>query len=92
MSTLRTGAFTAPSSASFIARLDDRGRIVIPARIRDTLSLAYDDTVAVELRAVEVETFPVDGPGDAQERLAELSNVRSFAYSDGELRVVVDDG
>ncbi|MDY6761420.1 MAG: AbrB/MazE/SpoVT family DNA-binding domain-containing protein [Candidatus Nanohaloarchaea archaeon] len=92
MSTLRTGAFTTPASASFIARLDDRGRIVIPANVRDSLALEYEDTVRVELRAVEVETFSVDGPAEAQERLADLSNIRSFTYSNGELRVMADDG
>ncbi|MDY6769670.1 MAG: hypothetical protein SVU88_01720, partial [Candidatus Nanohaloarchaea archaeon] len=64
----------------------------IPSDVRDSLALDYEDTVRVALRAVEVETFSVDGPGEARERLAELSNVRSFAYSGGELRVMRDAG
>lgn len=85
---LSTGA--PADSARFTAVLDARGRILIPAAVREHLGIGRQDTVRVRIETVQVETYAVDGYSEALERLQDLDDVNAFSYRNGELEVVLD--
>ena len=54
-----------PSSIIFTASLDDKGRIVIPASVRNKLCLKFNSQVLLELKKINgcdsVKTKKIDG-------------------------------
>lgn len=72
------------------ATLDDRGRITVPAALRDRADLEPGDTVQVRLAPVRIDRIRVDGPADARDRLDGIGDARAFTYRDGILEVVRD--
>jgi AbrB family looped-hinge helix DNA binding protein len=70
------------------AQLDSKGRITIPARIRDKLNLAEGDRISVSLDSTKVIRRNFSSKSEALEFLSELESVQSFDF-DGEVLEVV---
>lgn len=79
------GAFT------FSATIDSKGRITIPARIRNRLGLEEGDEVSLSLNASRVVVEQVNSYQEALELIEQLDNVQSFSYNEGIVEVVVDE-
>jgi AbrB family looped-hinge helix DNA binding protein len=73
---------------TFSAQLDSKGRITIPARIRDKLNLVEGDRISVSLDSMKVIRRNVSSKSEALEFLLELESVQSFDF-DGEVLEVV---
>ncbi|MFB6294332.1 MAG: AbrB/MazE/SpoVT family DNA-binding domain-containing protein [Candidatus Nanohaloarchaea archaeon] len=73
---------------TFLAALDSKGRLTVPAKLRDRYGLAKGDTFRVSIDSVEVERIAVDGPEEARQVLDEFDDIESFSYRDGVLEVV----
>jgi AbrB family looped-hinge helix DNA binding protein len=79
-----------PSSSdsySFSARIDSRGRLTVPRKLRDRFGLEQGDQVIVELSRAERKSFQVSGREEAIEVLESLDGVESFSFSGNELEV-----
>lgn len=76
---------TSRLSSSFSARLDSKGRVTVPAELRDRLGIEQGDRVSVRItgEAKRVET----GREEALKIVEEL-DADEFRYSDGTLEVV----
>lgn len=83
-------AFT-PEKVSFSGSIDSKGRVTIPARIRNRLGLEKGDQVSLTLNASNVIVEEVDSYREALELIQSLGDVESFSYSYGKVEVVLDE-
>jgi AbrB family looped-hinge helix DNA binding protein len=75
----------------FSAELDSKGRVTVPAEIRDRLGLEPGDSVSLELKSGRVLRKSFSSKSEALRYLEELENVMSFSFSGNELEVVLRD-
>jgi bifunctional DNA-binding transcriptional regulator/antitoxin component of YhaV-PrlF toxin-antitoxin module len=76
---------------TFSAKLDSKGRITIPAEIREQLNLKQEDTIQTGIFSFKIETRNVESYKEAIELLQEFEAVKSFYYEEGTLEVVLDE-
>ncbi|MFB6294896.1 MAG: hypothetical protein ABEI97_04000 [Candidatus Nanohaloarchaea archaeon] len=76
---------------TFVASLDSKGRLTVPAAIRKNYALEDNDTFRVTLQSITVEEVDIDDAESAMDRLQEFDDVISFSYRDGVLEVVHRD-
>lgn len=79
-------AFT--DKTTFSATLDSKGRLTVPARLRNSLGLEAGDEVTLSVAEVSVERYNVEGRQEALELLSQLEDVEEFSFRDEELKVV----
>lgn len=84
------GAFTASSEISFQAKIDSKGRITVPAEIRERLSLEKGDSIPFKLAASRVIVEEVGSRDEALRFIESFDSVRSFSYEAGVVEVVLD--
>lgn len=84
----KSAAFT---SVEFSGRIDSKGRITIPSRIRDKLGLNSGDQVKLSVSSAEVVRKRFSSENEALSFLTGLENVESFSF-DGEVLEVIIDG
>lgn len=81
-------AFT--DKTTFSATLDSKGRLTVPARLRNSLGLEAGEEITLSLSDVSVETYSVEGRQEAIEILSRIEGLKEFSFRDGELKVVRD--
>ncbi|PSG99113.1 MAG: hypothetical protein BRC29_03225 [Nanohaloarchaea archaeon SW_7_43_1] len=72
------------------ARVDSKGRVTIPARIRKKLGISQGDRISLSLNSTRVIQKQVENREEAIKLLSSLNFVKSFSYSDDFLEVVLD--
>ncbi len=75
---------------TFRARMDSKGRVTVPARIREKLGIDRGGVLHFAVLSVSRVTCEVEGPRKALEVIEDLESVQSFSYSDGSLEVFLD--
>ncbi len=75
----------------FSAELDSKGRITVPAEIRNRLELEQGDKLSLELKSAKVLRKNFSCKMEALDYLRELENVESFSFDSGTLEVVLRD-
>lgn len=76
---------------TFSAQIDSKGRITIPAEIREQFNLQQGDTIQAGVFSSKVETIEVESYKEAIELLQEFESVQSFYYEEGTLEVTLDE-
>lgn len=84
-------AFTSSDSIRFSAQLDTKGRITVPARIRNRLDLEKGDQIALQLDSRKVLEQEVDNYREALRFVDKFDSVSSFSFSDGVAEVILDE-
>ncbi|MFP4038506.1 MAG: AbrB/MazE/SpoVT family DNA-binding domain-containing protein [Candidatus Nanohaloarchaea archaeon] len=77
------------TQVSFSATLDSKGRVTVPARIRDKLELEKGGRLSITVETVKVLTREVEDFQEALQFIQELGSVKSFSFSDGKVEVVL---
>lgn len=76
---------------TFSAKLDTKGRVTIPAEIREQFNLQQGDTIQAGVFSFKVETREVESYKQAVELLQEFESVESFTYTEGILEVILNE-
>jgi AbrB family looped-hinge helix DNA binding protein len=79
------------TQVSFSGTIDTKGRITIPARIRNKLDLESGDRISVSLDSSEVIRKEFSSEPEALEFLSELENVQCFSFDGETLEVVLNE-
>jgi len=75
----------------FSAQLDSKGRITIPARIRNRLNLEKGDKVSLTLESKKVISRKFSSETEALEFLSVLDGVESFSFDGETLEVILNE-
>ncbi|MFB6144201.1 MAG: AbrB/MazE/SpoVT family DNA-binding domain-containing protein [Candidatus Nanohaloarchaea archaeon] len=75
---------------TFSARLDSKGRVTVPAELRNSLGIEPGDTVQLSLDATNIQVFDVETALEAVEVVEGLEEVRRFDFDGNVLKVVLD--
>ena len=70
-------------------RLDSKGRITVPSRIRDGLGLEKGDEVSLTLSAVRTVRKDFSSKKKALKFLSQLEGVKSFSFNGESLEVMI---
>ncbi len=81
----KSAAFT------FSGSVDSKGRVTIPARIRDRLDLGKGDELSLSINSAEVVRKEVGSLREAVDFVRSFQNVRSFSFQNGVVEVVQDE-
>ena len=84
----KSAAFT---NVSFSGKIDSKGRITIPSRIRDKLGLSSGDRINLSLKSSKVIRKEFDSQDDALQFLSGLENVESFNFDGEVLEVILNE-
>jgi len=76
---------------SFSGKIDSKGRITVPARIRNKLGLENGDKISLSLESGKIISKDFTSEEEALEFLSSLENVKSFSYEGDVLEVVLDE-
>lgn len=83
-------AFTSPVSVNFSAQLDSKGRITIPARIRNRLDLEKGDRISLRLESKKLVQEEVENYREALRFVNKFESVSSFSYTEGTVEVILN--
>jgi len=75
----------------FSGKIDSKGRITVPARIRNKLGLENGDQISLGLESGKVISKDFTSEEEALEFLSSLENVKSFSFDGNVLEVVLDE-
>ncbi|MFB6115235.1 MAG: AbrB/MazE/SpoVT family DNA-binding domain-containing protein [Candidatus Nanohalobium sp.] len=81
--------FTDVSEVRFSGKIDSKGRITVPARIRKKLGLKAGDELEVSVNNCEVKRKQVSGFEEAKAFVQDFSEVKSFSFDGEKVEVVV---
>lgn len=76
---------------TFSGTLDSRGRITVPARIRNRLGLGDGDTLSLQLNSRDVVRKEFSDEQEAIRFVSSLEDVKSFSF-DGQMLEVIING
>jgi AbrB family looped-hinge helix DNA binding protein len=76
---------------SFSASLDSKGRITVPARIRNRLGIDKGDEIVINLKSKNVVKRQFETKDEALEFLSELGEVESFSFDGDTLEAILDE-
>ncbi|MBC5792680.1 MAG: AbrB/MazE/SpoVT family DNA-binding domain-containing protein [Nanohaloarchaea archaeon] len=83
--------FTCSSGVSFSGKIDSKGRITAPARIRDKFNLKKGDRVSIALRSTRVVREKVSSKSEALEIVSDIKDVKEFSFDGEVLEAVLRD-
>ncbi len=83
--------FTGSNSVRFSAKLDSKGRITIPARIRNKLDLTKGKRISLSLESTEVIRKEFGSEEEALKFISGLEGVNKFSFDGEFLEVVLDE-
>ena len=69
-------------------QVDSKGRVTIPARIRNRLNLSENEEISLSLQSRKVVRKEVENEQEAVQILSKFDSVESFQYSEGILEIV----
>jgi len=75
---------------TFSGKLDSKGRITVPSRIRNRLQLEKGNRISLEIRSDRVVRKEVENEEEALQILSDFGSVKCFQYSDDLLEVVLN--
>lgn len=75
---------------TFSGKLDSKGRITVPSRIRNRLQLEKGNRISLEIRSDRIVRKEVENEEEALQILSDFESVKSFQYSDDLLEVVLN--
>jgi len=75
---------------TFSGKLDSKGRITVPSRIRSRLQLEKGNRISLEIRSDRVVRKEVENEEETHQILSDFESVKSFQYSDDLLEVVLN--
>ncbi len=78
-------------SVRFSGKIDSKGRVTIPARIRKRLGIGSGDRISISVKIGRLIEKKMDSEKEALEFLNSLDKVKSFKYDGDKLEVVLDD-
>lgn len=84
----RVAGFT---QVGFSARIDSKGRVTVPARIRNRLDLEKGDKLRLSLKSSKILKKKFSNKSDALEFLSRLEGVEEFSFQSGVLEVVISE-
>jgi AbrB family looped-hinge helix DNA binding protein len=76
---------------TFSASLDTKGRITVPARIRNRLGIDKGDEIFLSLKSEDVVRKDVNSLEEALIFVKSFDSVSSFSFSDGVVEVILDE-
>lgn len=76
---------------SFSGKIDSKGRITVPARIRNKLGLENGDKISLSLESGKIISKEFNSDKEVLEYLSSLENVKSFSFDRNVLEVVLDE-
>ena len=79
------------TQVGFSAKLDSKGRVTVPARIRNRLDLEKGDELRLSLESSQVLRREFSIKEEALRFLSGLEGVKQFSFSSGVLEVVLND-
>lgn len=74
----------------FNGTLDSKGRVTVPARIRNRLQLKKGDEVSLKIRSQRTIRKEFSSKRDALNFLSGLDGVKSFSFNGKVLEVIID--
>jgi len=80
-------------SASFIqfsGKVDSKGRVTVPARIRDKIGVGKGDRVSLILNSREVVQERVEDYQEALDFVRQFESIQSFSFEGGLVEVVLE--
>jgi AbrB family looped-hinge helix DNA binding protein len=83
--------FTGLNSVRFSAKLDSKGRITVPADIRNRLNLEKDDEIPLVLGSDNFVRKKFSSDAEALNFLSGLENVKSFRFDGEVLEAILDE-
>jgi AbrB family looped-hinge helix DNA binding protein len=75
----------------FSGKLDSKGRVTVPARIRNRLDLEKGDKITLALESGEIIRKSFSSNSEALDFLSGLEGVESFSFDGEVLEVVLRD-
>jgi len=75
----------------FSAQIDSKGRITIPARIRNRLNLEKGEKVSLTLESGKVVSKEFESEKEALEFLSRLEGIERFSFDGDILEVVLSE-
>lgn len=75
----------------FSGKLDSKGRVTVPARIRNRLDLEKGDKITLALESGEIIRKSFSSNSEALKFLSRLEGVESFSFDGEVLEVVLSD-
>lgn len=73
------------------AKVDSKGRVTIPARIRDRLNISGKEQVSISIQSRKIVRKEVENEKEAVQLISQFDSVESFQYSEGILEVIYDE-
>lgn len=83
--------FTGASKVKFSGKLDSKGRITVPARIRDKLDLGKGDRVSFYIESCQVIRKGFESDTEALNFVRNLENVKRFSFDGETLEVILGE-
>jgi AbrB family looped-hinge helix DNA binding protein len=81
---------SAEFTCRFSGKIDSKGRITVPARIRDKLNLESGEKISLKIESRKVIQREFDSEQEALSFISGLEEVKSFSYNGKFLEVVLD--
>lgn len=84
-------AFTNPASPRITGQLDSKGRVTVPARIRNKLGLEKGDKIFLRLESSNIIQREVEDYRQALRFVSQFESVSSFSFNEGVVEVALDE-
>lgn len=83
--------FTDVSKVKFSGKLDSKGRVTIPARIRDRLDLSKGDRIYLQIKSGRIIRKQFESKTEALNFIESLQGVKEFSFDGETLEVVLNE-
>ncbi len=78
-------------TCQFSAQLDSKGRVTVPAQVRDKLDLGKGDRISLEIGSSRVLRKKFDSNSRALNFVRDLQGAKEFSFDGEVLEVVLDE-
>lgn len=76
---------------TWTSKIDSKGRVTIPARIRNKLNINEGDKLKLSLEDAKVIENEFDSSEEALDFLSSLDDIESYSFDGETLKVVIKD-